>query len=210
MKLDLSSIIRALEPRRAAGARPSSDEGARAAVAAVIREIAPGAEPEILLIRRAEQPNDPWSGHMAFPGGRRQPGDESLAATAIRETLEEVGVDLTKTGTLLARLGDVPAFARGEATGMIVTPFVFAMRGEHPLTFDEREVAEALWTPLAPLARGEGADTYHYRHDGMIYKLPCFRLVDAADGADQERRERVVWGLTYRMLEQLFEALRAP
>lgn len=195
MKLDLSTIVRALEPRRASA--PSSDGGARAAVAAVIREVAPGAEPEILFIRRAEHPNDPWSGHMAFPGGRRQASDESLVATAIRETLEEVGVDLAKSGTLLARLEDVPAFSGGAATGMVVTPFVFAMRGEHPLTFDEREVAEALWTPLAPLARGEGADTYHYRHAGMVYKLPCFRLAD-----------RVVWGLTYRMLEQLFEALR--
>ncbi|WP_437629596.1 NUDIX hydrolase [Sorangium sp. So ce854] len=153
------------------------------------------AEAELLLIRRAEHPRDPWSGHMALPGGRRDPADEHLLDTAIRETREEVGIDLAAHGTLLARLPDLPAVARGRRVGLVISPFVFALRSAPDLTLSH-EVAEALWTPLGPLARGERASTYAYTHEGNVVDLPCLRV-----------EERVVWGLTYRMLEQLFEVL---
>ncbi|WP_437874366.1 NUDIX hydrolase [Sorangium sp. So ce513] len=153
------------------------------------------AEAELLLIRRAEHPRDPWSGHMALPGGRRDPTDGSLLDTAIRETREEVGIDLVAHGTLLARLPDLPAVAYGRRVGLVISPFVFALRSTPDLTLSQ-EVAEALWTPLGPLARGECASTYAYTHEGNVVHLPCLRV-----------DERVVWGLTYRMLEQLFETL---
>src|SRR5262245_41364530 len=72
----------------------------RAAVALVFCA-PPGAEPELLFIERARREGDPWSGHMAFPGGRRDPKDTDLAATAARETHEEVGLGL---GAPIARL----------------------------------------------------------------------------------------------------------
>jgi len=171
----------------------------QAAVAAILR--APYDkydETEILLMRRAEHPSDPWSGHMAFPGGRRDAADENLLAAAIRETREEVGIDLKAHGTLLARLPDVPAVARGRRLGLVIAPFVFALRGTPELSLDKEEVAEALWVPIGPLARGERASVYPYVHEGKTLDLPGLRV-----------GEHIVWGLTYQMLRILFEALHA-
>jgi 8-oxo-dGTP pyrophosphatase MutT (NUDIX family) len=175
--------------------------GAHAAVAAVLRERAghDGREgTEVLLIRRAEHERDPWSGHMAFPGGRRDPGDVDLFATAVREAREEVGLDLGAQGTLLGRLEDLQAISRSRPTGMTITPFVFSLAGEAVLRFDPEEVAEALWVPLAPLARGEGGGTVVYEREAGSIELPCWRI-----------EGRVVWGLTYRMIQSLFEVLAA-
>jgi 8-oxo-dGTP pyrophosphatase MutT (NUDIX family) len=203
---DLAAIMARLEGREAA--LDALTQERQAAVAAILRAPAgpPGtalqlagghdpAEAELLLIRRAEHPADPWSGHMALPGGRREPADESLLDTAIRETREEVGIDLAAHGTLLARLPDVPAVARGRRAGMIVAPFVFALNATPEITLSG-EVAETVWTPLGPLARGERTSRYAYTHEGNVLQLPCL-MVD----------ERVVWGLTYLMLKQLFEVL---
>jgi 8-oxo-dGTP pyrophosphatase MutT (NUDIX family) len=163
-------------------------------VAAVLRQGAEGAE--VLLIRRAERAGDPWSGHMAFPGGRRDEADLDPYATAVRETREEVGIDLDADGALLGRLADVEAVTRARRTGMMITPFVFALEREVALTLDADEVVEAVWAPLAPLARGEHAGTVPYEVEGYKLDLPCWTL-----------EGRVVWGLTYRMLQTLFEAL---
>ncbi len=189
---DLATIAARLAPTRSAPHHPP--EGPGAAVAAVLREGTAGAE--VLLIRRAERAGDPWSGHMAFPGGRRDPADRDLHATAVRETREEVGLDLDADGRLLGRLADMDAIARARRTGLTITPFVFALERDVPLTFADGEVAEALWAPLAPLARGEGAGTVPYQREGRTVELPCWHV-----------QGRVVWGLTYWMLQSLFEAL---
>jgi 8-oxo-dGTP pyrophosphatase MutT (NUDIX family) len=194
---DLATISSRLERLAGRADPPAPFEGRHAAVAAILREPAPGAGVELLLIKRAEHPDDPWSGHMALPGGRHDEGDGSLVATAVREAREEVGLDLAAHGALLGRLEPVEAVARGRRVGLTITPFVFALRAPSPIRFDEREVAEAFWAPLAPLALGEAAGTYPYQHEGESYDLPCLRV-----------GERVVWGLTYRMLQLFFEALR--
>ncbi len=181
-------------PPAPGGREPPPPAGARAAVAAVLRPGPHGAE--VLLIRRADREGDPWSGHMAFPGGRAQPTDRDPRATAVRETREEVGIDLDAHGRLIGRLPDLDAFARGRRAGLVIAPFVFALDGEASLTFDPREVADAIWAPLAPLARGEGASTFVYDRDGVSLELPCWSV-----------QGHVVWGLTYRMLEALFEVL---
>jgi 8-oxo-dGTP pyrophosphatase MutT (NUDIX family) len=177
----------------------ASDEPvARASVAAVLRDPGGGRDAELLLIRRAEREGDPWSGHMAFPGGRRDASDASLLATAVRETREEVGLDLETHGTLLAELPELHAIARGKRAGMLITPFVFALDRDVTLTYDADEVAEALWAPFGPLARRENAGTIPWEVEGNTLHLPCLKV----DG-------RIVWGLTYRMMEMLFEALAA-
>ena len=70
----------------------------QAAVAVVLRD-AKGT-PELLLIERARREGDPWSGHMAFPGGRLDPTDSDPRSAAERETLEEVGVRLARAESL--------------------------------------------------------------------------------------------------------------
>jgi 8-oxo-dGTP pyrophosphatase MutT (NUDIX family) len=134
---------------------------------------------------------------MAFPGGRREPSDASLLATAVRETREEVGLDLEASGTVLARLPDVQAVARGVRVGLVIAPFIIALNAEPALALNE-EVAEAIWAPIGPLARGERAGSVPYKLEGNVLHLPCLHV-----------GERVVWGLTYQMLQALFALLHA-
>jgi 8-oxo-dGTP pyrophosphatase MutT (NUDIX family) len=185
---------------RALGANPppplALDPAERyAAVAAVLRDTPGGAE--VLLIRRAESEGDPWSGHMALPGGRHDATDADLLATARRETLEEVGLDLARNAALLGALEPLPAIARGRRVGMTIAPFVFGLRVEAALT-PNVEVEETLWAPLGDLHAGTGSTTIHWTRDGEDLVLPAWDV-----------QGRIVWGLTYRMLGALLECIRA-
>jgi 8-oxo-dGTP pyrophosphatase MutT (NUDIX family) len=168
--------------------------GKRAAVATILRERESG--PEVLLIQRAEHPLDPWSGHMAFPGGREAPSDRDLLATAVRETCEELGLDLNASGRLLGRLDNLPAIARGRRVGLTISPYVFELTRDDALT-PNIEVAEFLWTPLMPLMAGLATTTIPYELEGQRLTLPAYEV-----------QGRMVWGLTYRMLQSLFARLR--
>ncbi len=128
---------------------------------------------------------------MAFPGGQREPADADLLATAIRETHEEIGLNLAESARLIGGLDRVQAVAGGKRIGMRVTPYVFELFEEPPLNLNE-EVAEVIWAPLAPLARGELSTTMPYRYEGADLELPAWQV-----------EGRIVWGLTYRMLETL-------
>src|SRR5437868_15537785 len=121
----LASIKRALAahaPRRIVA------EGMmkQAAVAAILRERRDG-DPEILLIRRAEHPQDPWSGHMAFPGGRVDPDDPSAFEAAKRETREELALDLALFATQIGELSHLMSIAHGKPLPMVILPFVFEL-----------------------------------------------------------------------------------
>ncbi len=190
-------IVERLTARNAPSATAEDEGGLRAAVAAVLRPKGGPAvraldDTEILFIRRAEREGDPWSGHMAFPGGRRQSG-ESLLTTATRETLEEVGLDLTDIKPV-TRLPDLMPHTQMPAP-IIVSAFVFALP-EVPELVPNEEVAETLWAPLGPVLRREGATTYRFTREGFYLDLPALDV----DG-------RIVWGLTYRMIEMLAECL---
>jgi len=167
----------------------------RAAVAAILRDHEE-LGPEVLFIRRAEHPGDPWSGHMAFPGGREEPSDADLLQTAIRETREEVSLDLAANASLLGRLDDLPAVARGLRTGLTITPFVFELTRDAPLHFNG-EVSEIVWAPLSQLFGGELATVFPHEIGGQRLELPAHDV-----------QGRIVWGLTHRMLESLFALLR--
>jgi 8-oxo-dGTP pyrophosphatase MutT (NUDIX family) len=182
-----------------------------AAVALILRELPVGAcssaprsgqreaeGTELLLIRRAERMDDPWSGHMALPGGRRDPLDASLLDTARRETFEEVGLQLERDGTLIGRLPSLPAMAQGRTTGMTVAPLVFHLTGTVELRVNH-EVAEVLWVRLQDLRSGALDTVVEYPLGGA--QRPALRLPAwAIEG-------RIVWGLTHRMISTLFDLL---
>ena len=192
--MHLDEIIRRLDKLDRAHDVVAGGEGPAASVAAIFRERPEGAE--LFFILRAERAGDPWSGHVAFPGGRRDPEDKTLLETAIRETREEVGIELA-LDHLIGRLPDVPAFSRTKRAGLVVTPFVFAVRGDFTVTPND-EVASTLWVPWDTLARGEGKGTYSFEYDGKMLVRPCIRL---------QPDQRVLWGMTYRMLETMIDAL---
>ena len=158
----------------------------RAAVALVLH--ADGPDLLALLIQRAERRGDPWSGQVAFPGGRAEPG-ETLVETAVRETSEEVGLDLAAGAELLGGLDEIQAVGRSRPLGLSIQPWVFGMRGvPGPLRCSE-EVASAHWLRLRDLLDPAREVPYPYEFEGRTLELPSVRL----EGL-------VVWGLTYRML----------
>src|SRR3954462_3524737 len=113
-----------------------------AAIALVLRMASSG-EPELLMIKRAEFEHDPWSGHVACPGGRMDPTDRDLEHTAIRETWEETGVDIARAGRILGTLDDISP-RTPVLPPLVIRPFVAAVRPEITITANP-EVAEAFW-----------------------------------------------------------------
>lgn len=149
---------------------------------------------QLLLIRRAEHPRDPWSGQMGLPGGRRDPGDEDLLATAIRETYEEVGLDLS-AARLLGTLDD-QAPTTPVLPPIIVRPHVFLLPGNPGEVRLSSEVQYIRWAPLRELGRPEVLRPYRFEHAGTRISRPGYHL-----GTD------VVWGLTERILTPLLGLL---
>ena len=163
-----------------------------AAVAIVLHEGDQGLE--ALFIHRAERAGDPWSGQIAFPGGRRDAGDADLLATAIRETREEIGVDLSSAERLgvLDDLHPRTPFL----PPVVVRPFVFALTELPEITLSV-EVQGAFWVPFraleAPGVRGE----VRVDHPGITPRtLPAYKLGN-----------RTIWGMSERILTPLISLI---
>ena len=168
----------------------------RAAVASIFRASDGQSSPELLFIRRAQHEQDPWSGHMAFPGGRVEQRDLSPLDAARRETWEEVRIDLARTGELVGQMDDIMASARGRMIGMAITPYVFVLSDPVLPRRNRSEVEEVLWVPVGTLLDPASASTVPYELAGQRYELPCFQI-----------QGRTIWGLTYQMLRQMFVVL---
>jgi 8-oxo-dGTP pyrophosphatase MutT (NUDIX family) len=185
---DLARALEGREPLRVGTDVP------RAAVALVLRDGGPGGI-ELLFIRRAEHEKDPWSGQMGFPGGRAEPGDAGLERTAVRETLEETGLDLAGDGESLGALDEVKALARGRSVDLAIAPFVFRLRRRLDGA-PSHEVVSLHWLPLGRLLAPEARSTLQYQYEETVLDLPCLRI----DGL-------IIWGLTHRMFENLASVL---
>lgn len=162
--------------------RPVEDS-AGAAVAILLRR--EGRDLKLLLVKRAVNPLDPWSGDMAFPGGRRHPEDGDLWGTVVRETMEETAIELAGCRFL----GTLYVVASVVAPELGVLPFVFFC-DDTPEIELSGELRSYLWVSLEQLRRSRGTAQVH---QGTV---PAYII----NGV-------VVWGLTYRMLENLLQLL---
>ncbi len=169
---------------------------AEAAVALVLAGA--GGDLSLCAIRRAEHPLDPWSGHMALPGGRSSPEDAGPRAAAERETLEEVGIALAEAHWI-GPLSDVVVRLGGGDRRMVLSPFVYYLGEELvPFTLSE-EVAEAFWIPLSHLWDPRNSDHLEWERSGARLLYPAIRFRDYA-----------IWGITFRVLTLFSDVLDSP
>ena len=185
---DIASRLGAYEPRLVDPAH------SRAAVAVLLRD--QDGRIDVLFIKRADFEGDPWSGHMAFPGGRMEAHDPEASDAAVRETQEELGLSLSGAVNL-GRLDDLQG--RGDASGLVVSAHVYQVHEPEALRPND-EVAEAFWFPLHEL---------HSPDRQVEYEHP--RVDQSYPGIVVGHPERhVVWGLTYRFLEDFHRIVGRP
>lgn len=143
--------------------------------------------PETLLIKRAEHSDDPWSGQVAFPGGKMSGGDRSARDTAVRETREEVSIDLDKG----AKFEGYYVPFRTHSGSMDVIPVVFTIGREVEVT-PNGEVSGYKWVGLGEFLQPKAASTYRLQVQGFPREMPAYNIGDY-----------VVWGLTHRIISSL-------
>ena len=201
---DLAEYLRANPGRQ----EETDGEPARAAVAIVLRanpSVEVSAQPagetpipdsqvpipalEVLLILRAERDGDPWSGQVALPGGRRDPVDATLQDTAVRETLEETGIDLAPDGIVLGTVDELRP-RTPHLPPIIVTPFVAIVRPD-PVVHISDELADAFWAPWSIFSDPTRTDERTIKVRGADWNVASYQV-----------GERIVWGMTERMLRQ--------
>jgi len=182
MRTTAVELRKVLLPKNLAEAELASKPSS--AVMVLLRPAGDGLE--VLLGRRIRRPGDPWSGQISFPGGHHHREDGSLLETALRETREEVNLDLRGSAEIL---GHLAPRSPGNVPEMLVVPFVaFAPGPIRPQPGPEMK--ETFWAPLAELPASWGQTVVSTRVGEL--KVPAFLWKD-----------RIVWGLTYRILEEL-------
>jgi 8-oxo-dGTP pyrophosphatase MutT (NUDIX family) len=201
---DLVALMRSRLSRANETSAPDNDASdvrddslRRAAVALVLRRNL--SEAEMLVIKRSVSERDHWSGHLALPGGRVEAGDASLLAAAVRETFEEVGINLEAGGEVLGRLGVVEPKSP-LAPRVSVAPFVaVAPAGYHvrregevtpPLVLSD-EVAAAFWVPVSALRTGGRSEVFKMVFAGVEREWPAY-----------PSEHGPIWGITERILTE--------
>jgi len=169
-----------------------------ASVALVLREV--GSDLEALFIRRAEHESDPWSGHLAFPGGRLDADDADARRAAERETIEELGVDLSdeSRSKYLGRLSDV----LGHAESIRVSAYVYGLSGA-PSLRPNHEVRDVFWSPLHHCTDPRRQSERKFSYLDVSMSLPTIRLLE-------DEAAPVLWGITYKFLDEFMSTIGRP
>jgi len=195
--ISVGEILNRLE-----GHQPEIDPRAsprRAEVALVLDGSAADHDPSIIFIQRSPSPDDPWSGQMAFPGGRREDSDLEAGDAARRETREEIGLEL-RPAQPVGRLGDLQGRHGGRSADLVISCFVYAV-DTVPALKPNHEVSEIVQIPLSRLLDPDLWTSVRYEAAGDKMFPGIFLAQDDA---------RVIWGLTYRFLMQFFSRLGHP
>ena len=165
--------------------RPISEEQqANAAVSLILRPA--DGDFQVLLVRRCENPKDPWSGNMALPGGKREAHDSDLKATVIRETFEETGLHIENSQFL----GVTSAVYSRPVLSFCILPFVVVLAESQEIKLNLKELESYMWVPIGKLSKSKAAAQVR------IDKVPAFVLENV-----------VVWGITHRILSDFIEAI---
>ncbi len=167
--------------------RAQLPEMIEAAVALVLTPSSDGVD--LLLIKRAVVPGDPWSGQIALPGGRRDPADTDLLATARREAREETGLDLAR-GELLGQLDDLEPVTP-TLPPVVVRPFVFGFPARPPVETNH-EADSHFWASISALKADAKARQVIIR--GREMEVPSSQVAS-----------HVVWGMTWRILSPIID-----
>ncbi len=163
--------------------RISEGQDADAAVALLLKPVDQALR--VLFVKRVETPADPWSGQMALPGGKRDAKDEDLKQTVVRETLEETNINLLDRCRFLGVMDTMRSTRRPE---MKILPFVVLLKHEPTIKLNE-ELEGFVWISLEDLFQSKGTAKFSFG------EVPAY-IVGS-----------VIWGLTYRILENLFHKL---
>lgn len=168
----------------------------KASVATIIR-INNHKPPDLLFIKRAERIDDPWSGHIAFPGGKvDEEKNEDWLTAAYREVFEEIGVNLEESASLIGALNDIKTQKHGKMYPMVIRPFVFILEKDIMFSINT-EVDECFWIPLTHIVSKESHKHFEYSWQGNIVTLPCIYY-----------NNYKIWGITHLMISNFLEILK--
>lgn len=198
MPFDIDQIRESLSRHQPSTVTPEAGAPKISAAAVALVLAGRGADLSLCFIRRAEHPLDPWSGHMALPGGRWDPTDPHPRAAAERETLEEVGLRVGEEHWL-GPLSEVPVRYGGGVLRMILSPFVYYLGEERVPFVPNHEVAEAFWIPLDYLWDPRNASHVDWEREGRQTHYPAIR-----------HQGHSIWGLTFRVLTLFSDVIDAP
>ena len=181
----LSQRLLRLKENLSSNPRSRNDERVDAVVAILLYQDSAD-ELSTLLIQRVERSNDPWSGQIGLPGGRVEKFDGSTREALEREVREEVGLELSRDGE---QLGVLSVGHPGRRVEMTVQPWVYGLQ-RPPRVTTGPEIQQAFWVSLSKLPSLRGTSEVEIRGSRIL--VEAF-LVDG----------RVVWGFTYRVLNEL-------
>lgn len=167
-----------------------ADDYVYASVAVILNN-----ELKILFIKRPENPNDPYSGHVAFPGGKNKKEDEDLLSTAVREVNEEVGIDLEKDARIVGELDQLKPL-NPEGPKYVVTPFLAFLEKENEIIIND-EVEDYIWIPLP-----------HFLDNSNMRVRLKERSGNTIEDFVYKYKKYIIWGMTGRIINSFVNDIR--